>query len=232
MTIKITLAKVTHRNRFNKISYIKLNKNMTELTTNSGSMFDRQITPGADTWYWFAFNDADNTIVDMAVAVEGGDLVVNILSKHKNLVNATHAITETFSKLSKIERDYVLQAAGVAFTAGWTIFNGIQTVNALFAWEPVNFCIGLGMTAVTSVVTAAQYDKLTDTQKLAVVATNQFNTALTDFHAVIKAYAPESMRNYAVASPAFNGIHNKLYKWLPMMDVTAMETNCPNWSVA
>jgi hypothetical protein len=55
---------------------------------------------------------------------------------------------------------------------------------------------------------------------------------LTDFHSVIKVYAPENMRGYRMASPAFNGIHNKIYRWLPKMDVEAMETNRPNWCVA
>ena len=231
MTIKITLAKVTHRNKFAKVSYLTLNKNI-ELITNSDSMFDQQITPGADTWFWFAFDDAVNRIVDMSVAVEGGDLVVNLLSKHKNLVEATHAITETYSQCDKAQLNYVLQFFGTGIGAFVAVYNGVQTINACFAWEPINFCIGLGMTAASSVFTKLQYERLTDTQRAVVVATKRFQSALTDFHAVIKAYAPESMRDYAVASPAFTGIHNKRYKWLPKMDVTSMETNRPNWSVA
>ena len=231
MTTKITLAKVTHRNRFAKVSYLTLNKNI-ELITNTDSMFDNQIEPGADTWFWFAFDDSVNRIVDMAVAVEGGDLVVNLLAKHKNLVDATHAITETYTQCNSAELSYVLQFFGTTVGAAVALFNGVQTINACLAWEPVNFCLGLGMTAASSVFTKMQFDRLTDTQRAAVAATKRFKAALNDFHVVIKAYAPESMSEYAVASPAFTGIHNKLYKWLPKMDVTSMETNCPNWCVA
>jgi len=231
MTIKITLAKVTHVTRGRKLTYFKLNKNI-ELCTTTGSMFDRKIDVYSNTWYWFAFNDAINHIVDMSVAVNGDELCTNLMSKHQNLVNATEAITNTYSQCTSTQLSYILQFFGVAVTGGWTIWNGIQTVNALFAWEPVNFCISLGMTAITSVVTSAQYEKLTETQKSAVKATEHFKSALNDFHAVVKAYAPESMRDYAVASPAFNGIYHKIYRWLPKMDVTSMETNRPNWSVA
>ena len=230
LTTKITLAKVTHINRFRKISYIKLNKNM-ELVTNSGSMFDKQLTPGDNTWYWFAFTETGR-IVDMAIAVDGGDLVVNLLSKHKNLVDSTEAITQTFSQCDSAELSYVLQYVGTGLSAAWTVWNGIQTINACLAWEPVNLCINLGMTAATGVFTKMQYKRLNDTQRSAVAATKQFETALASFHAVIKAYAPESMRDYAVASPAFTGIHNKLYQFLPKMDVTSLETNRPNWCVA
>ena len=230
MTTKITLAKVTQRNRWNKYSYLKLNKNM-ELFVNSGSMFDKQITPGDDTWYWFAFDDA-NRIVDMAIAVNGSDLVVNLLSKHKNLVDSTEAITQAFTQCDSAELSYVLQYVGTGLSAAWTVWNGIQTINACLAWEPVNLCIHVGMTAATGAFTKMQYKRLNDTQRAAVAATKQFETALASFHAVIKAYAPESMRDYAVASPAFTGIHNKLYQFLPKMDVTSLETNRPNWCVA
>lgn len=231
MTVKITLAKVTHRNRFAKVSYLTLNKNI-ELITNTGSMFDTQIEPGADTWFWFAFDDAVNRIVDMAVAVEGGDLVVNILTKHKNLVDATHAITESFTQCNSAELSYVLQYIGTGISAALTIWNGVQTINACLAWEPINFCLGLGMTAATGVFTKMQNDRLNDAQRSAIAAGKRFESALNDFHSIIKAYAPESMRDYAVASPAFTGIHNKIYRWLPKMDVSSMETNRPNWSCA
>jgi hypothetical protein len=231
MTTKITLAKVTHRNRFAKVSYLKLNKNL-ELLTNTGSIFDNQITPGENTWYWFAFDDAVNRITDMAVAVEAGDLVVNILSKHKNLVDATNNITVAYSQCDSAELTAVLQYIGTGLSAAWTIWNGVQTINACLSWEPVNFCLGLGMTAATGAFTKMQYDRLTDTQKAAVEASKRFESALNDFHAIIKAYAPESMREYGIASPAFKGIHNKLFQWLPKMNVSSLETNRPNWSVA
>jgi len=230
MTIKLTLGKVTHRNHWCKVSYIKLNKNI-ELMTNTDSIFDTQIVPGDDTWYWFAFDDSVNRIVDMSVATNGDELCHNLIAKHTNLVNATNAITSTYSQCNSAELSYCLQAAGVSLSGLWTVWNGIQAVNACLAWEPVNFCVGLGMTAATGIFTKWQFDKLTEVQRSAVDATARFQRALNDFHAVIKAYAPESMREYAVASPAFTGIHNKLYKWLPKMDVTSMETNRPNWSV-
>ena len=231
MTTKITLAKVTHVTRGPKVTYFQLNKNI-ELCTSTGSIFDRQIDVHVDTWYWFAFNDAINHIVDMSEAVNGDDLAVNILAKHKNLVDATHAITQTYSQVTSHELTYVLQSFGFVVTSGWAVFSAVQSVNALFAWEPVNLAIGLGMTAVSSVVSAGQIKKLNETQRAVLLATKQFEHALTDFHAVIKAYAPDSMRNYAIASPAFDGIFSKIYRWLPKMDVTSMETNRPNWSWA
>lgn len=231
MTIKLTLAKVTKRNRWSKLSYIQLNKNI-ELCTSTGSIFDNQITPGSPNWYWFAFDDAINRIVDMRLAVNGDQLITNLTTKYKNLIDATNGITDTYSQCSSAELSYVLQAAGVALSGAWTVWNGVTTVNALLSWEPVNLCLGLGMTAITGVVTKMQYDKLTETQRAAVAATERFQTALTTFHAVIKAYAPESMCDYAIASPAFTDIHNKIYKFLPKMDVTTLETNRPNWCVA
>ena len=231
MTTKITLAKVTHINRWLKVSYIKLNKNI-ELMTNIGSIFDTQLKAGEDTWYWFAFDDAVNRIVDMSIATEGGDLVLALTAKHKNLVNATKAITDTYTQLDVSQLNAVLQQVGTLLAAGTTGLFAWQAIQALLIWEPITLGLSLVGTAAAGLFTTMQYERLTHTEKAAITASVQFQAALTDFHTIVKAYAPVHMSEYAVASPAFNGIHTKLYKWLPRMSVSSMETNRPNWSVA
>ena len=85
----------------------------------------------------------------------------------KNITNSIDALESSMAQLSKAERTEFLSLVGFAVSGTWATISTIQTINALFAWEPVNALLGAAMAGGAAVVAAAQYENLTDAQRTA-----------------------------------------------------------------
>ena len=151
----------------------------------------------------------------------------------ENLDAATEYLIDCMNKLEDREREEALRAAGVVLTGFWAGVNTFQSINALFAWEPVNALIG-GVVAIgAGILTKMQYEALTKQQKAAVEALKLFKSKLTRYHATVQRYLPEEMReNTVLADPKFTAIASQLRILFKNITPDGVATNKPNWGTA
>ena len=225
---KLLFGQVTNRVHGRKILNVEFDYRTTlQVKVNSDDYHKLELG-----CYFFALYDPDTKHITKLASVHNA--VSNQLDiAIANLDNATTDLISAMDRLDRHERDEALRAAGVVLTGFWTVFNGVQTINALFAWEPINAGIGVGLTAGAAVLTKLQYEALTDSQKVAADSLNLFKRQLAIYHASIRRYAPEEMRgDVTLAIPQFKGIASRLKRLFENVTASDLGTGNINWGHA
>lgn len=190
------------------------------LFTKDHALMTNAIKPNQ--YYWFAFDPSNMNIISM---VDRYNVSETFTKSMNNLIDAADDLEAGLRTLQVSERAVALRAAGVVITGAWTAFNAVQTVNSLFAWEPVNACLGVGLTAAGAIFTAAQYEELTDAQKRGVDAIKSFEAALTQYHCVVKRYMPEEMQGCHIDDVRFTKVISIIKRVLPNIKLGGLRTN-------
>jgi len=190
------------------------------LWTQDSSLMSNQIK--ANQYYWFAFDPCNLRILRM---VDRYNVSETFTKAMNNLIDAADDLEANLRSLQIAERALALRAAGVVITGAWTAFNAVQTINALFAWEPVNAVIGLGMTTAGAIFTAAQYEELTDAQKRGVDAIRGFEAALTQYHCIVNRYMPTELQGSHIDDVRFTKVISIVKRVLPQVKLDGFRTN-------
>lgn len=177
----------------------------------------------ADKYYWFAFDPKDLCI--LRIAKHKKDVSGKITNGLNNLIDAANDLEANLRNLQVAERAVVLRAAGVVITGAWTLFNAVQTVNAVMVWEPFNAVLGVALTAAGAVFTAAQYEELTEAQKRGVDAMKAFEAALTQYHCIVNRYLPEDLQGCHIDDVRFTKVISIIKRVLPEVKLDGFRTN-------
>lgn len=209
-------------------------KNVIEFTfvsghTLNGSAIDESVCAmKKGKYYWVAFDSETNTI-ESQLSISTGDKQ-KLQAQIKNIKNSTNNLFESMDKLSLSEKAEFMHAVGLTVSGAWTVVNGIQTVNALFAWEPVNLCIGAVLTAGGALVAANQYESLNEQQKKTAEYFKAFNNDLIVYQTTMQRYKPSEYSELALDDPRFTRIISRLRRALPSVNLSRFFA--PNTSFA
>ena len=225
---KLLFGQVTNRVHGRKVCKISFN-NRTELTVKVNTPAYHALELGCN--FFVLYDPASKRISKIAACNQAcsSELTVAI----ENLDNCATDLVNAMKILEVKERDEALRASGVILTGFWAFVNGIQTVNAIFAWEPVNAVAGVALTVGAAVLTKMQYEALTDAQQASIAALKLLQRKLAVYHSTVRRYAPQSMReNVILDSPKFVAIASTLRRIFKNVTVNDFSTNDFNWSVA
>ena len=225
---KLLFGQVTHRVHGRKVLNVTID-DRTKLTVKVNTPAYHALELGCS--FFVLYNPYTNKISKVANCNQAITSNMNIAIE--NLDNCASELVSAMKVLEVKERDQALRASGVVLTGFWTIFNGVQAVNAAFAWEPVNAVIGVGITVGVAVLTKMQYEALTDTQQASIAALKLFERKLAVYHSTVRRYAPQSMRQHVILDcPKFVGIASKLKRIFKNVSTDDFSTANFNWSVA
>ena len=225
---KLLFGQVTHRVHGRKVCNITFD-NRTKLTVKVNTPAYHALELGCN--FFVLYNPATNKISKIANCNQAcsSELTIAI----ENLDNCSSELVAAMKVLEVKDRDEALRASGVVLTGFWTIFNGVQAANAIFAWEPVNAAIAVGLTVGAAVLTKMQFESLTDAQQASIAALKLFERKLAVYHSTVRRYAPQSMReNVILDSPKFTAIATKLKRIFKNVTSNDFSTANFNWSVA
>lgn len=222
----VIYGQITNRVHGRKICKIEINYR-TQLIAKVNTEIYHECQVGCS--YFFEYNPDTLKIKKLASCKKAmaQDTVIAI----ENLDAATEYLIDCMNKLEDREREEALRAAGVVLTGFWAGVNTFQSINALFAWEPVNALIG-GVVAIgAGILTKMQYESLTKQQKAAVEALKLFKSKLTRYHATVRRYLPEEMReNTVLADPKFTAIASQLKVLFKNITPDSVATNDVNYA--
>ena len=225
---KLLFGQVTNRVHGRKVCKISFN-NRTELTVKVNTPAYHALELGCN--FFVLYDPASKRISKIAACNQACSSELNVAIE--NLDNCATDLVNAMKILEVKERDEALRASGVILTGFWAFINGVQTVNAIFAWEPVNAVAGVALTVGAAVLTKMQYEALTDAQQASIAALKLFQRKLAVYHSAIRRYAPQSMReNVILDSPKFVAIASTLKRIFKNVTVNDFSTNDFNWSVA
>ena len=225
---KLLFGQVTNRIHGRKVCKISFD-NRTELIVKVNSSDYHELQVG--NYFFVVYNPSTKHITKIAGVTKAVSSQLDIAIA--NLDNSSTDLIAAMAIMEHRDRDEALRASGVVLTGFWTAFNAFQTVNACFAWEPVNAAIGLGLTAGAAFLTKMQYESLTIQQKAAIEAIKMFERKLAVYHASIRRYAPQDMReNVILDCPKFIGIATQLKSIFRNVTTDDFSTANFNWSVA
>jgi len=176
-------------------------------------------------YYWVAFGSASRVISEVIpISIDDKNrLQVEI----KNITNSIDALESSMAQLSRAERTEFLSLVGFAVSGTWATISTIQTINALFAWEPVNAVIGAAMAGGAAVVAAAQYENLTDAQRTSAELLKKFNSDFLVYQATMTRYMPAEFKDLTLSDPRFTAIVSRLKRALPDINLSKfVHTEC------
>lgn len=169
-------------------------------------------------YYWVSFDTQSKMIISVT-ELENSDKL-SIQAKIKNLNQSSDKLFACVEKLSKAERTQFMQAIGFTASTAFAVVNGIQAVNALFAWEPINLCLGLALTAGSSLYSQSLYEQLSESQKLTASLLNNFNNHFLIYQATIKRYVPKQYSDNVIADVRYTTFISRLRHSLPTIDLS------------
>lgn len=225
---KLLFGQLTHRVHGRKVLKVTFD-DRTKLTVKVNTPAYHALELGCN--FFVLYNPSTNQISKIANCNQA--ITSNMSVAIENLDNCASQLVKAMEILEAKDRDEALRASGVVLTGFWAILNGIQTVNAVFAWEPVNAAIGVGLTVGATLLTKMQYEALTIQQKASIEALKMFERKLAVYHSTVRRYAPESMRqNVILDSPKFVAIATNLKRIFKNVTTNDFSTADFNWSVA
>ena len=225
---KLLFGQLTHRVHGRKVLKVTFD-GRTKLTVKVNTAAYHALELGCN--FFVLYNPSTNKISKIANCNQA--ITSNMSVAIENLDNCASQLVKAMEVLEAKDRDEALRASGVVLTGFWAILNGIQTVNAVFAWEPVNAVIGVSLTVGATLLTKMQYEALTVQQKASIEALKMFERKLAVYHSTVRRYAPQSMRQHVILDcPKFVAIATQLRRIFKNVTTNDFSTADFNWSVA
>ena len=176
-------------------------------------------------YYWVSFNPGSRLISDfLPISINDKK---SIQVEIRNITNSIDALESSMAQLSKAERNEFLAAVGLTVSGTWAVLSTVQTINALFAWEPVNALIGATMAGGAAIVAAAQYENLTDAQRNSAELLKKFNYDFLVYQASMTRYMPTQFKDLTLSDPRFTAIVSRIKRALPEINLSKfVNTEC------
>ena len=225
---KLLFGQVTNRIHGRKICKISFD-DRTELIVKVNSDLYHELQIG--NYFFVIYNPSTKHITKIAGCNQACSSELDVAIQ--NLDNSASQLVNAMDVLEARDRDEALRSSGVVLTGFWAAINAFQAVNACFAWEPINAAISVSLAVGASVLTKMQYEALTIQQKASIEALKMFERKLAVYHATVRRYAPENMReNVILDAPKFTAIATKLKRIFKNVTTDDFSTANMNWSVA
>lgn len=179
-------------------------------------------------YYWVSFDSVSKEIHSQTEITLSDKK--RIQASIKNLTRSSDKAFAAIDKLSKSERAEFCHTCGFALSGTFAVINGIQSVNALFAWEPVNLLMGLGLAAGSSLLAASQYEQLTEAQKRTAEYLKEFKQEFLVYQAAVQRYKPEQYADAVLADVRYTTVISRIRHSLPEIDLSKFTV--PNFRFA
>lgn len=117
---------------------------------------------------------------------------------HHAMKDAAHAAVKCLKSLNARDRAIVLQCAGIGISGSVSLLSAVTATAEVLnliggaTFEPTTFVTSLGLSGLTGVITAVQYDSLSQNLKDRVADLKRYETAMSIYQRTFKRYIPES----------------------------------------
>lgn len=209
---------------YSRLEHRTYNKLQTTFTFHSGDVVHGNPEKEAieamkiGCYYWVSFDPCNKQIHNVSEITISEKK--SIQAAIKNLTRSSDKAFDALDKLSKSERTEFLHACGLAVSGTFAVINGIQSVNALFAWEPINLCVGAALAAGSALVAASQYEQLTEAQKRTADYLKDFKQAFLVYQTTVKRYRPEQFKDDVLADIRYTTLVSRIRHLLPELNLS------------